>query len=150
MFSLLKHRPAHEERAMARRHEPFWTLREEMENVFDRFLEGWNFPEEWTEMRDWEMEETEKEVVMRLELPGFEAREIELRVEGNNFVARAEHAATKEEKNGPRHTERREYRFVMPFGTNANRVEATYRNGVLELHLPRLPEAQPRRIEVKT
>jgi hypothetical protein len=32
---------------------------------------------EWTEMREWAVEESDKEVVMRLELPGFEAQEIE-------------------------------------------------------------------------
>jgi HSP20 family protein len=138
------------ERAPARRNiEPFWNLREEMEGLFDRFAGTWRYPEEWTEMRDWEFEETDKEVVMRLELPGFEAKEIDLRVEGNECVVRAEHPEAKE-KNGHRHMERYEYRFVMPFGTEVNRVEAVYRNGIFELHLPRLPEAQPKRIEVKT
>lgn len=147
MFGLLKRRP---ERALARRTaDPFWNLREEMESVFDRFAEGWRFPEEWAEMRDWEMEETDKEVVMRLELPGFEAKEIDLRVESEVCVVRAEHPEAKE-KNGHRPMERYEYRFVMPFGTEVNRVEASYRNGILELHLPRSPEAQPKRIEVKT
>lgn len=145
MFSLLRRRPAREERAMARRYDPFWELREEMENVFERFFA----PREWVETRDWNVEETDKEVVMRLELPGFEANEIELRVEGNNFVARAEHPERGEE-NARRPAERFEYRFTMPVGTDANHVEASYRNGVLELHLPRLPEAMPKRIEVKT
>jgi HSP20 family molecular chaperone IbpA len=33
---------------------------------------------------------------------------------------------------------------------NGNKVEAQYRNGVLELHLPRIEEAQRRRIDVKS
>jgi HSP20 family protein len=150
MFSLIRRRP---ERAMARRgFEPFLGLRENMEGLFDRFLEGWHLPEGWAELRDWEMEETDKEVVMRLALPGFEAKEIELRTEGNVCVVHAEHPEVKEEKEAStrRPTERYEYRFVMPVGTDVNHVEANYRNGILELHLPRLPEAQPKRIEVKT
>ena len=146
MFPLMKRRP---ERALSRSN-PFWNLREEMENMFERFTEGWRLPEEWAEMREWELEETDKEVVMRLELPGFEAKEIELRLEGTVCVVRAEHPESTEEKEGRRQMERYEYRFTLPFGTDMNRVEATYRNGVLELHLPRLPEAQPKRIEVKT
>jgi HSP20 family protein len=150
MFSLMQRRP---ERAVARRgFEPFLTLRENMESLFDRFVEGWHLPEAWTELRDWEMEETDKEVVMRLALPGFEANAIEVRAEGNVCVVRAEHPEVKEEKetNGRRHAERFEHRFVMPFGTDVNHVEANYRNGILELHLPRLPEMLPKRIEVKT
>ena len=149
MFSLMRRRP---ETAMARRPNPFLTLREEMEHLLDRFTEGWRFPAEWTELRDWETEETDKEVVMRLALPGFEAKELELRAEGNVCVVHAEHPEVKEENaiNVRRPVERYEYRFVMPAGTDVNHIEANYRNGILELHLPRLPEAQPKRIEVKT
>jgi HSP20 family protein len=148
MFAILRRHP---ERVVARRNvNPFMNLREEMENLFDRFVEDMRVPEEWVEMRDWEFEELEKEVVMRLELPGFETNEIDLRVEGNVIVARAEHPETTEGNAVRRPAERYEYRFVMPHGTDANHVEAMYRNGVLEVHLPRLPAAEPRRIDVKT
>jgi HSP20 family protein len=153
MFSLIHRRPARTERALARAGTtPFLALRDEMENLFERFMGDWRLPVEWTEAREWEVSETDKEVVMRLEIPGFEAKEIDLRTEGNVFTVRAEHPEVKEEKekNEYRHTERYEYRFTLPVGTDANGIEATYRNGVLEVHLPRLPEAQPKRVEVKT
>lgn len=147
MFSLLRRRP---ENVPARR-DSFWNLREEVEELFDRFFERSRLPEEWTNLREWEREENENEVVMRLELPGFEAKEIVLNVEGDEVVVRAEHPEVKEEgKNGRRHMESYEYRFVMPFGANVEKIEATYRNGILELHFPRLAEAKPKRIEVKT
>jgi HSP20 family protein len=38
----------------------------------------------------------------------------------------------------------------LPTGIELERAEATFRNGVLEVHLPRTPEATARRIEVKT
>ena len=101
-------------------------------------------------MREWEVNETENEVVMRLEIPGFEANEINLTNECNEFLVRAEHPEGKEEKAEVRPMHRYEYRFMMPVGVDSNRIEATYRNGVLELHLPRLPEAKPRRVELKT
>jgi HSP20 family protein len=54
---------------------------------------------------------------------------------------------------GEAETERRYARLrrtvTLPSGTDAEKVEATYRNGVLELHLPRKPEALGRRVEVK-
>jgi len=135
------------ERNMLFRGSPFAEFREEMERLLQHFAEEWDFAEEAG--HDWVFEERENEVVMRVDLPGFEASELELRVEGNVFVVRAEHPEKKEEKE-PRRLERHEYRFALPFGTDVNRIEANYRNGVLELHLPRLPEAEPRRIEVKT
>src|SRR5258707_1007267 len=88
MFSLVKRRPARSGRVAARRAaDPFWNLREEMENLFDRFNEDWRFPDEWTETPDWNVEETDKEVTMRLELPGFDAKEIELRVKARQLEA---------------------------------------------------------------
>ena len=152
MFPLMRHRPARPERAVARRSfDPFTAFRDEMEGLFNRFNEEWRFPVIWMEPRDWKYEESDKEVVMRLEAPGFDAKDFELRVEGNVFMVRAEHAEAKEkEKNGDTSEERYEYRFVMPYGTDVNRIEAKYHNGILELHLPRLPEAEPKRIEVKT
>ena len=151
MFPLMRRRPARTERAVARRtFEPFWNMHEEMERMFNRLAEEWRVPEEWVEMREWNVEEKDNEVVMRLEIPGFNANEFNLRVEGNMMVVRAEHPEKTEEKTERRHAERYEYRFEVPVGINLNGIEATYRNGVLELHLPRLPEAMPRRIEVKT
>jgi len=153
MFPLLARRPARPEAAMMRRTvDPLLAMREGIENLFDRFFDDRRFPVEWTELRDWAVEETDKEVVMRLEVPGFEPTEIELRVEGDVLVLHAEHPETKEGREPAEHrfVRRYEYRFVMPFGTDASHIEATYRNGILELHLPRLPEVQPRRIEVKT
>jgi HSP20 family protein len=148
MFSLMTH-PTRSERALARRNDPFWNFGGEMETLLDRFFPAVRLPEEWIEQRDWEVTETDKEVVMRLELPGFEANEIDLRIEGDVFAVRAEQPERKE-ANGRREMERYEYRFTLPFGTDANAIEASYRNGILEVHLPRLPEAQPKRVEVKT
>jgi HSP20 family protein len=153
MFSLIRRRPARTERGLTRRlNDPFFALREEMDNLLEQFMDGWRLPEEWVEPREWHVDETEKEIVMRVELPGFDAKEIEVRREANVLVVRAEHrAATEEKENEPhRAVERFEHRMTLPYGTDAEHVEAIYRNGVLELHFPRLPEAQPRRIEVRT
>jgi len=152
MFSLMRRRPARTEAALTRRvPDPLLVMREEMESLFDRFFGDWTLPEEWAELREWETEAKDTEVVMRLELPGFEAREIELRREGNVLVLRAEHPEVAEGKEAARRPmERYEYRLTLPFGTDAEHIAASYRNGVLEVHFPRLPEVQPRRIEVTT
>src|ERR1051326_5317408 len=105
MFSLIRRRPARTERGLTRRSQwdPFTAMREEMESLFDRFTAGWNLPAEWVEPRDIRTEETDKEVITRVELPGFEATEIDLRLEDTVLIVRAEHPETPEAKEHEEH-----------------------------------------------
>jgi hypothetical protein len=58
--------------------------------------------------------------------------------------------AEKEQK-GDRQEEYRSFfrAITLPPGLNLERTQATYRNGVLELHIPKAEEAQPKRIKVQ-
>jgi HSP20 family protein len=103
-------------------------------------LEPWGF----------ETEEREKEVVLRAEMPGFEPGEIEATFRGNELTVRAEHAEPAEGEAKERRHARVERTVTLPPGVEPEKAEARYRSGVLEVHLPRTPEATPRRIEVKT
>jgi HSP20 family protein len=112
-------------------------------------MEGW--PPEASAFWRTTVEEGEKEVVFRMELPGFEAAHLEVRLTDHTLeVVAREPAAKPAEKEGE--TPRRYVRRAMelPAGLDVNRVEAVYRNGVLEVRVPRLPEPTSRRIEVKT
>jgi HSP20 family protein len=105
-------------------------------------------------MEPWglEMEEKAQEVTIRAEVPGFEASELDVQLTGNLLTIRAEHkeAPGKEGEPVERHYGRLERTLTMPEGIVPEKVEARYRNGVLEVRVPRTPEALPRRIEVKT
>ena len=141
------------ELAPVREFEPLARLRNEMESLFDRFLPSWWSEERWFRPA-WEMEEGEKEFVVKAELPGFEPAEINLEMVENELHLTAEHKEEKaaKEKNGGtfRRHGRVDYRMTLPPDAAAEKLEAFYRNGVLEVHVPRKPEAQGRRIEVKT
>jgi HSP20 family protein len=99
------------------------------------------------------VEETDHEYVVRAEVPGFEPNELDVRLTGGVLTMRAEHTepANAEAKEP---VERRhdvwERTVTLPPGIAPETVEARYRNGVLEVHVPRAPELTPRRIEVKT
>jgi len=97
------------------------------------------------------MEERENEIVVRSELPGFAPEEVNVELRGNQLTITAEHKAAVEE-GARREREHAEVRraFTLPASITAEKVEAVFRNGVLEVHVPRSPEAMPRRIEVKT
>jgi HSP20 family protein len=100
---------------------------------------------------DLTMENLDYEILVRAELPGFTLEEVNVEVVSGRMTIEAEHtspAVDKEESRPREHVHvRRE--IVLPPGIDVNRVEATYRSGVLEVHMPRTPEATPRRIEVR-
>jgi HSP20 family protein len=110
-------------------------------------------PVEWFhEAPTWEVIEAATEALYRLLLPGFEVGEIELSVVGNEMTLRAEHRVPAET---PVHPEAAPYGLVeltvtLPASLEPERMEARLRNGLLEVHIPRVPDAVPRRIEVKT
>ncbi len=131
---------------------PFGLMRREFESLFDRFLgELPLLPTLWEPTWGLETEETEKEYIVRAELPGFELTELVVGVNGELLTVRAEH---KEEKKVKGEEEARYGEFKrtvrLPPGVEKNKIEARYHSGVLEIHLPKGPEAVGRRIEVKT
>jgi len=149
MFHLMA--PWRERRTEAETANPLSLFRDE---VFDRFFEGWLTPMvgTWRPAWSWDVEETDKEVVLRAEMPGFEVSEIDVRVAGDVLTIRAEHQeeAKGKEKNGLANRRMVERTMTLPVGTNPELLTATYRNGLLEVHVPKVPEATPRRINVTT
>src|SRR5262249_28457318 len=95
---------------------------------------------------DFDVKEDDKEIVVRAEMPGFEQNEIDVQINNDTLTIKAE----KEQKGNGREEYRSFFRTItLPGGINAEKAQATYRNGVLELHFPRSEEAKPRRIKVQ-
>jgi len=135
---------------------PFTWMPEEFESFFRPLFTGWPVMEtpEWPYTWGLTTEEKEKEVVVRVELPGFETKELKVEVTPERLTVEAEHEEP-EEKGKEKEKAERAYAHVkrvmtLPEGVETEKAEAMYRSGVLEVHLPRKPEAAGRRIEVKT
>jgi HSP20 family protein len=133
---------------------PLNRIRDDFDALFDRFFTNWPAPfEGWGREGAWglQVEDAEKEVVVRADAPGFEAGDFDIQISGNLLTLRAEQKKEEKEKeSGSYYAERRLQRSVtLPAGVDPEKVEARYRNGVLELKLPKTPEAQAKRIEVK-
>jgi len=131
---------------------PIGRMSEELERWMNRFF---NEPllEVPTEPYPWGLavEGLEKEVVVRAELPGFTPEEIKVERLGNRLTIEAEHRTAAEGKERTEREVSRVRREVeLPAGIEPERAEAVLRNGVLEVRLPRTPEATARTIEVKT
>jgi len=125
---------------------------EEVENLLNRFFNGWPVMEtpEWPNRWAVTTEEKEKEYLVKVELPGFKPEEVKMELIGDRLTVEAEHTepAEKPEEKSERIYAKRV--LTLPTEVEAEKVEVFYRNGVLEVHLPRKPETVARKIELKT
>jgi HSP20 family protein len=147
MFGLIPRRKS-EERLWP--YEPPMDLfRREFAPLFERMFGRWPIFNETEGLPPYgaEMETTDEAVIVREAVPGFEAKEIEVKISGNLLRV---HAERKEKKGEKEELWGKLDRSVyLPEGVDTEHVEATYRNGILEVRLPKLPEAKERHIEVK-
>lgn len=129
-------------------------LEREMEDMFGR-LPQWSWEGrdgEWAPAVD--MVDHKDEIVLRADLPGFEDKNIEVTVQDNMVTLRGERKEEKEEKKEDYYRSERAYgafmrTLALPVGVEADKVKAMFKNGVLEIHLPKAKEAKGKKIEVK-
>ena len=127
---------------------PLDLFRRDMGTLFDRFFGRWPEMEELGEGMGMDVRETDKDVFVDIDAPGFEAGDFEIQVKDDTLRVVAERKEGEEGKDQFRH--RRLQRAVtLPTGVDPDQVEANYRNGVLELRFTKSEQAQWKKIEVK-
>lgn len=97
--------------------------------------------------------EDSKKVVLKLEVPGIEEKDLDIRVENNTLTVKGERKFEKDEQEENFHRIERRYgsfyrSFTLPSTVDTEHVAANYAAGVLKLELSKRPEAQPRQIKV--
>ena len=90
---------------------------------------------------------------MKAELPGFSKDDISIELKENTLVIKGERKHEDEVKEGNYHRMERSYgafqrAFMLPMTVDQEKVKAAYKDGVLELRLPKVQAAQPKRIAV--
>jgi len=132
---------------------PFNRIREEFDSLFNRFFGDFPLANgTWNPSAFWglDVQDRDQAVAVRVEAPGFEAEDFNVQVSGNLLTIRAERKDESGEAQQQSFSRRRLERSVtLPAAVEANQVEARYRNGILEVILPKTPTAQGRRIEVR-
>jgi HSP20 family protein len=97
--------------------------------------------------------ENDKEIVVKAELPGMSAKNIDLRLVDNVLTLRGERHFERETDEKNYHRIEREYgafsrSFVLPTLVNADQVSAEYKDGILKVVLPKHEERKPKSINV--
>ncbi len=127
----------------------------ELGTEMDRFLEGIiGRPALWRERRA-DLYETEDAYVLELEVPGFEADDIDLQFENGMLVVTGARSVEDERQNGGKtyHVRERSFErfsrsFTLPESVDPDEVKANLEHGVLTVTLPKAPGAKPRRIRI--
>ena len=98
--------------------------------------------------------ETDKELIVELDVPGFEEKELALEVTDHTLVIKGDRTKEKEEKEKTFYLHERlekhfERQFKLPPEADLEHVAAEFRTGVLEVHVPKIELAKTRKIEIK-
>src|SRR6516165_10408973 len=96
-----------------------------------------------------DIEENDREYILKAELPGMKKEEVKLTVEGGTLSISGERKAEKEEKDKKYHRMERSYGAFQRSFTLAEKISAEFKDGVLLVHLPKDETAKPQAIEVK-
>jgi HSP20 family protein len=134
------------------------SVRREMDDFFTQVFGNWE--RAGTQWAPWmsggyvpQMESYVRDntLYLKADLPGIEPKEVELTVEGHQLTLKGERKAEHEAKEGEyTHREVRYGSFVrtftLPEGVKAEDVQATYRNGVLEVSIPLPAERPPKKV----
>ncbi|MGE5848909.1 MAG: Hsp20/alpha crystallin family protein [Candidatus Methylomirabilota bacterium] len=133
-------------------------LRKRMDEIFGEFFGRTPLPMAateavWSPLVD--VHETKEGFQLQVELPGVKQEDIQVSIVGDTLTLKGERKAETEVKEDHYHRIERSYgtfqrRVVLPSVADPNRVKATYRDGVLQIQLPKKEEAKPKEIKVET
>jgi len=152
---------------------PMESLRHEIDRLFDEFDGGfkmlpfrrsvldfdplWRRERALTSMPAVDVAETDKAYEITAELPGLEEKDIEVKLANGGLTIKGAKNEEKEEKKKDYYLHERRYGaferyFDMPQGVDKDKIEATFKKGVLTVTLPKTPEAQKaeKKIPIKT
>jgi HSP20 family protein len=149
--------------------QPFEALRNEVDRLFEDFGDGfWRRPfrpvggtekalaQKFAATPAVDVAETDKAYEITAELPGIDQKNVEVKVADGGLTIKGEKKEETEEKKKDYYVSERRYGsferyFGLPEGVDAEKIEATFKNGILKIMLPKTAEAQKpaKKIEVK-
>ena len=130
-------------------------LQNQLNRLFENAMHGW--PAETTGSGGWappaDIYETDSELLVTADVPGVDLKRIDVRVENGVLTIRGERRPERKFEKENFHRVERSYgpfarSFTLSVPVEAEKVQASYKDGVLTISLPKTEHAKPRRIEI--
>jgi HSP20 family protein len=131
-----------------------------MDNFFARRMRPW-WPQRWLGVREEELVapavdvyEEKDDIVVKAELPGMDKDQIEVQISGSELILKGEKRKEEKVEEGNYYRVERSYgafrrAVVLPKEVQADKVKAAFKNGILEVRLPKTAEAKTKEVKVK-
>jgi HSP20 family protein len=134
-------------------------LRRPERDFFDRFFGDFTLPNLMFEDAEWtpafDVSETDHELLVKAEVPGMDKKDINITVSDGMLTIKGEKKQEKKEENEHYHCVETHYgvfsrTMKLPTEVKADKVDATYKDGVLNITLPKTEAIEPKKIEIKS
>jgi HSP20 family protein len=128
-------------------------MRREFDELFSKFFS--EVPALWNAERGdgrwaFDVEDQPEAYVVKAEAPGFEPQDFHIDLRGNQLVMRAKRSQEKKDKGKESFSATEFYHsMTIPDYIDASKIDASYKQGVLQVSLPKTAEGKGRKIEVK-
>lgn len=135
----------------------FEDMSSQLNRMFARPAVGQTDGKETLTVADWapsvDISESETEYLIKAELPEVKKEDVKVSLEDGVLTLQGERRQEKEEKNKKYHRVERSYgsfvrSFVLPDQVDETKVQAAFKDGMLNLHIPKSEKAKPKAIEV--
>lgn len=154
-MSLIRWSP---KRELASRPSELFSVQREINRLFDNFFHGdvqaddSLFSSVWAPAVD--IAEQDDQYVVKIELPGVNKDDVKITLESNILTIRGEKKQEKEIKEDNYHRMERSYgsfqrSFTLPATVKSDKIDASFKDGILTVSLPKAEEAKPKRIDIK-
>lgn len=143
-----------------------WSPSKEVERWFEEFFEepfqqrAWRRFPSLKKLRELEeiapaidMYDNKDEVVVKAEIPGVEKENVHISISDNTLTIKGEMKKEEEVKEKDYYYSERSYgsfarALSLPAKVKADKIKANFKDGILEIHLPKVEEAKPKEIKI--
>ena len=135
-------------------------FRREIDNLYDRFFEPNFLPSsyifgegKWDPTLD--ISEGRKDITVKAEIPGIETKDFDISIDGRLLTIKGEKKQEQKEEEETYYRVERSYGYFnrtiqLPTEVNPNKVDATYKRGILKIKLRKSKENESKRIKITT
>jgi HSP20 family protein len=128
----------------------------EIDRAFDRMVRNWVSPVSFSEF-DWnpsiDVSESERDFVVKAEVPGVNPEDIEVSIDNNNLIISGEKRQEQEEKDRNYYRLERSYgsfrrSFALPADVDVDRIKASSKDGVISVVIPKSGDKKSKKVKI--